>query len=171
MKRRIMKKRNKLLEANRGFLLSIFLITSLFFLLLEIQNFLGWSRIGISTLHSFAKVWETGGPPILVGLSETHVRTEEELAEDVEKKLPNLPVAFIQEYKKLVKAEQEKRKAEEEKAKAANITIPPKKVTMVNGTYFAYSAFLDSRKACILCPVTKSVLSTLVFWKYRACCC
>ena len=34
-----------------------------------------------------------------------------------------------QEYKKLVKAEQEKRKAEEEKAKAANITIPPKKVT------------------------------------------
>ena len=29
---------------------------SLLFLLLEIQNFLGWSRIGISTLHSFSKV-------------------------------------------------------------------------------------------------------------------
>ena len=72
---------------------------------------------------------------------------------------------------------------------------------MVNGTYFAYSAFLDSRKACTLCPVVRwrrkqigkleiihleffqasgdglwkpvaqSVLSTLVFWKYRASCC
>ena len=42
------------------------------------------------------EVWETGDQPILVGLSETHVRTEEELSEDVEKKLPNLPVAFIQ---------------------------------------------------------------------------
>ena len=26
---------------------------------------------------------------------------------------------------------------------------------MVNGTYFAYSAFLDSRKACTLCPVVR----------------
>ena len=26
---------------------------------------------------------------------------------------------------------------------------------MVNGSYFAYSAFLDSRKACTLCPVVR----------------
>ena len=42
--------------------------------------------------------------------------------------MKNMELNQTQEYRKLVKTEQEKRKVEEEKAKAANITIPPKKV-------------------------------------------
>ena len=86
------------------------LFVSLLFLLLEVQSLLGWSRLSISTLRysaflSFAKVsllsrqncetQKQGGQPVLVGLDQLRERTEEELEEVLEEKLPNLPVAFI----------------------------------------------------------------------------
>ena len=81
----------------------------------------------------------------MVGLDQLRERTEEEFAEVLEEKLPNLPVAFIkvhpdslfhpptnwfdfQEYKELVKAEEERRKGEEDRLKATNSTALPKKV-------------------------------------------
>ena len=42
-----------------------------------------------------AKVCQQDGQPVLVGLDQFRERTEEEFAEVLEEKLPNLPVAFI----------------------------------------------------------------------------
>ena len=42
-----------------------------------------------------AKVCQQDRQPVLVGLDQFRERTEEEFAEVLEEKLPNLPVAFI----------------------------------------------------------------------------
>ena len=46
-----------------------------------------------------------GGEHVLVGLDQLHERTEEELEEVLEEKLPNLPVAFIKVRLRLLPAE------------------------------------------------------------------
>ena len=138
-------------------------ISSLLFLLIEVQSFLGWSRLSVSTIRysaffSFAKV---SSPQYNQNTKTDNreeeaclfwlvwIRSERELRRSSKKFFRrNFQIfqwlssrlvftllffhqnSWSEEYKEMVKAEEERRKAEEERIKASNTTAPPKKVKL-----------------------------------------